>query len=40
MSKSSATPKQPYSVYTVMLITSAILMLFACIFMAVEYSRW
>lgn len=35
----SNTPKQPYTVYTVMLIASSIFMLIACILMGIEFSR-
>lgn len=40
MSNANPVPKQPYSVYTVMLIGSTIFMLVACIMMGVEYARY
>lgn len=40
MNKANPLPKQPYSVYTVMLIASTIFMLVACIMMAAEYFRY
>jgi hypothetical protein len=40
MSNANPVPKQPYSVYTVMMICSTILMLVACIMMAVERYRY
>ena len=40
MNKSNPVSKQPYSVYTVMLIVSTIFMLMACILMIVEFSRY
>ena len=40
MSNANPVPKQPYSVYTLMLICSAIFMLVACIMMGVEWSRY
>ena len=33
-------PKQPYSVYTVMLIASTLFMLVACILMGIEWARY
>ncbi len=39
-SMNAPAPKQPYSVYTVMLISSAIFMLLACIMMGVEAYRY
>lgn len=33
-----AEPKQPYNVYTVMLIASTLFMLIACILMGLEWS--
>ena len=33
-------PKQPYTVYTVMLIASTLLMLIACILMGIEWARF
>lgn len=33
-------PKQPYSVYTVMLIASTLFMLIACILMGIEWARF
>ena len=40
MNKSNPVTKQPYSVYTVMLILANIFMLIACIMMFVEYVRY
>lgn len=40
MAQQSPAQKQPYSVYTVMLIASTLFMLFACILMGVEFMRW
>ena len=33
-------PKQPYNVYTVMLIASTLFMLVACILMGIEWARF
>ena len=40
MNKSSPVSKQPYSVYTVMLIASTIFMFIACAMMAAEWFRY
>jgi hypothetical protein len=40
MNKPNPTPKQPQSVYTVMLVASTIFMLIACVLMAVERFRY
>ena len=33
-------PKQPYTVYTVMLIASTLLMFVACVLMGMEWARF
>jgi hypothetical protein len=33
-------PKQPYNVYTVMLIASTLFMLVACVLMGIEWARF
>jgi hypothetical protein len=40
MNKANPVHKQPYSVYTVMLIASTIFMLAACLMMAAELYRY